>query len=749
MKNKEAINQSRRQFIKKSSITGTALLIGFQLPSCNSNRTDFPTLKADHNNLLEYEPNAWIRISADDTITVIVNHSEMGQGITTALPMIVAEELDADWSKVKAEIAPAESVYKNPTFYTQMTAASTSVRTSWKILRKAGAATRQLLIEAAAQTWQVPVSQCYSDKSRVFHTPSEKVLRYGQLLAQARKLNVPENPVLKNPEDFRLIGTNTPRLDSEIKTTGEAKFGIDIKVPEMLTATVIHPPTFGAELDSFNSDRTMKIPGVKKVVSIDRGVAVVATGFWQALEGARALNIKWTESETIFADDEKIRQRWHQLEKEPGKTRYERGESGDFFENPENDSLQATYILPYQGHATPEPMNCTASVQENRCDVWVPTQHQDATQETASRITGLDYDRVFVHTTYVGGGFGRRISVEHVEEAVQLSKKLKVPIKVIWSREEDTRNDPLRPASYNILKAVLNSRGLPIAWNHKIIGADHMAHQLQKLLPSMLPYWVPRFLRNTITSMAEVFVPRYFPGKMAIEGAIPTPYDIPNVQIDFVNDDPGVPLGFMRSVAHANTAFVVESFLDEIAFSSGKDPFEFRAELLAKSPRALKVLKLAANKAGWGRKRPKGIFRGIAFHDFQDTFLTFVAEVSISESKEIKVHRFVCAVDCGIVINPKIIAAQMESGIAFGLTATLKSEITIKNNRIEQSNFDDFSILTMEEMPEVETYLVKSGEPPTGIGESAVPLIAPAVANAVFAATGKRLRKIPLRLNET
>ena len=406
--------------------------------------------------------------------------------------------------------------------------------------------------------------------------------------------------------------------------------------------------------------------------------------------------------------------------------------------------MRADYFAPYQAHATPEPMNCTARIQNGVCEVWAPTQHQDAAQEEAARISGLPYQKVMVHTTFAGGGFGRRIEVDYVAQAVYLAKFLGRPVQVIWSREEDMRNDCYRPATHNRLEAALDDKGLPASWSHRIVGPDHMARLLPKLIPSMLPYFLPRPLRNLAGAGADLLLPGLVAGQKAIEGAAPLPYAIPWVRVEFKNDDPGIPTGFWRSVAHSQNAFVVECFLDELAVAAGKDPVAYRLELLKGNPALARVLKLAAEKSGWAGPLPTGRFRGVAAHDFHHTLLAFVAEVSVSPHGNVKVHRVICAIDCGLPVNPANIEAQMQSGMVFGLTATLKSRVTIKKGRVQQGNFDDFPLLTMDEMPKMETHLAPSTRPPTGVGEAAVPMIAPAVCNAVYAASGVRIRKLPI-----
>lgn len=731
------IDQGRRHFLKVSCAAGCALLADIHFSGCSS--------KAENKTDDLYAPDAWIKIANDNTITVMVNHSEMGQAITTAFAMIVAEELEADWSNMRFEIAPAAEVYKNPAFNYQMTGGSTSVRTSFNILRRAGASLRELLVTAAAETWGTPAGQCRAEKSRVFHSDGKRSLTYGELIDKAADLPVPKNAPLKKPADFKIIGKNMPRLDTLEKVYAKAVFGTDVQLPGLLTATVLHPPVFGTKVKKLDASAAKALPGVKDVVVIDGGIAVVADTFWHARQGMAALKVEWTKNGRENLDSEKIRNRWAELSKKEGKLIYRTGNADKVFKK-NKTIIKSTYELPYQAHATPSPMNCTAHVREDGCDIWGPTQNQDAAQEVASKITGLDYGAINVFTTYVGGGFGRRISAEFVVEAVQISKAVKAPVKVIWTRAEDMQHDFYRPAFYNVMQAALNENGLPVAWKHRIVGADHLAQRLPERIPLKMSYETPRFVRDITAAVTGKVMSPIMAGMHAKEGAVPLPYKIDNVRLNFVNDDPGIPLGPWRSVSHSANAFVVECFLDEIAGQTGKDPYELRYELLSHDPRMRSVLEFAAKKSGWGKPLPEGIHRGIAFHEYHKTLLSFVAEVSVGETGKIKVHRVVCAIDCGIVINPKNIAVQMESGIAFGLSATLKSAITIDKGRVKQSNFDDFPIIRMHEMPKVEVHLIESTHPPTGIGETAVPLISPAVANAVSAATGKRVRTLPIDL---
>ena len=736
---KNEVNETRRQFLKIGVLAGAGLVVTAYSPSLASKNDAMASNEVQGKG--GFAPNAWIRIDSDDTVTVMVNHSEMGQGITTALPMIVAEELEADWEKVRFEIAPVADVYKHPDYGIQWTVSSKSVESSWDLLREAGARVRQLFILAAADTWQVPVKELRAEKSRVIHGATGKRLRYGELIQKASWMAVPESVGLKHPAQYKIIGKPIRRLDSPIKANGRAKFGVDVKLPNMLMATVVHPPVFGSEVQSMDDGPPRGMKGVRGIFPVETGVAIVAETFWQALKAKDALTVQWKDHPNGKIDSDRLFARWAEMGKQNGKPFFEQGDVDEIFKAG-GRLLEGTYDLPYQAHATPEPMNCTADVRENSCEIWVPTQNQKGAQEIAARLTGLDNGAVKVHTTYLGGGFGRRALVDYVGEAVEISRRMKTPVKVIWTREEDFLRDYYRPATHNVMKAIIDDRGRPLAWSHRIVGADVFGQALPKVISGMMPDFVPRFAKNAATSLAESLMPRFISGKKAVKGAGPLPYAFDNMRVEFINDDPGIPICWWRSVAPSSNCFAVECFMDEIAHGVGRDPFELRCDLLAHSPRLLRVLKLAAKKANWNARPPRNIHRGIACHDFQKTMMALVAEVSVSPRGKVRVHRVVCALDCGVVINPKIVKAQVQSAVVFGLTATIKSSITIKNGRAEQHNFDTFPILRMDETPEVITHLVPSTEPPTGIGETAVPVIGPAVANAVFSATGKRIRKL-------
>jgi len=725
-------------------VEGVGLLIGFAVPSVSSSRRRDP--RKDGEDVL-FEPNAWIRISRDNTVTIIVGHSEMGQGVLTALSQIVAEELEADWHTVKSITAPAARVYKNPVMGSQMTAGSTSVSSSWQTLRQAAAQARQMLVSAAALKWGVPLAECRASRGRVLHLPTERQLTYGELVPEAAKQPRVRKIQFKGHESFNIVGKRMPRLDTPDKTRGMAVFGIDVQIPDLLVATVIHSPMIGATLKWFDPSHALRSPGVSHVLQIPSGLAVVADTFWQAFRGAKAIKASWDEKTVLELSSKDLWGRWRHLGERRG--RILRNDGNTLREISRADKIiEAAYELPFQAHACAEPMNCTAHAQPHRCDVWAPIQTQGMAQFTAARIARLPVSKVHVHTTFMGGAFGRR-GPDLVAEAVTISKSIGKAVKVVWSREEDMRNDFFRPASYHLMKASLNNKGLPVAWLHRIVGPPTFERFLEEAIPAVFPDWMPKALRSALARPGSIFIKNFITPKLAGEGAAGITYSIDNVRVEYLRDDPGIPVGPWRAVDVSTNTFAVESFLDEIANSGGHDPLDLRLELLRDSPKLSRVLAVAADSAGWGRPSPEGISRGLSVHDFHGTAVATVAQVSVEHDGKVKVHRVVCAVDCGIVINPGIVEAQVVGGIAFGLTATLKSKVTIRNGRVEQINFDSFPLLRMDEMPKVKVIIVPSSRSPSGIGEVSVPGIAPAVTNAIFASSGRRIRRLPLYTHST
>ncbi len=708
---------SRRRLLTGGLAAGTGLIIGFHVRGRRAARAAGKV----------FAPNVWLRIDQEGVVTVINSQSEMGQGTLTSMAMIIADELEADWSKVKVEQGPAGHAYDNPAWPPvigamfggrQLTAGSTSIRGLMPTWRRAGAAAGEMLMAAAAKEWGAPVGEVYAELGVVSHRPSGRRLTYGELADKAAQLPVPQNPKLKTPDQFKLIGKGVPRLDTPDKVTGRAVFGIDVKVPGMLVATVQRCPVFGGTVASFDPSRAKAIPGVRHVVQISSGIAVVADDYWTAKRGRDVLDIKWNEGPNAGQSSAAITQAYAALARRPGPVARREGDTAKALgEAPK--TVEAVYEVPFLAHATMEPMNCTAHVRADGCDVWAPTQTPIGTQTTTTRITGLPREKVRVHTTFLGGGFGRRSEQDFVADAVETSKAVGAPVKVIWSREDDIRHDHYRPATYNVFRAALDAQGMPVAWMHTIVGPSIFAQRGQPL-----PNGIDRAM---------------------VEGAANIPYDIPHLQVEYHYKDVGVPVGFWRSVGASQNAFITESFIDELAAAAGRDPYEYRRTLLGKSPRHQGVLELAATKAGWGTPLPPGRHRGIAVAFSYGSWAAEVAEVSVATDGRVRVHRVVCAIDCGMAVNPDQIRAQMEGGIVYGLTAAVYGESTIAKGRVEQSNFHDSPMLRINEMPVIEAHIVPSMKPAGGVGEPGVPPIAPAVGNAIFAATGKRIRRLPIR----
>jgi isoquinoline 1-oxidoreductase beta subunit len=646
--------------------------------------------------------NPWLRVAADDTVTLIIGQSEMGQGATTGLAMLVAEELEIDLARMRVEAAPADRAYFNPFFNEQITGGSTSIRGWWGPLRQAAAAARERLVAAAATTWGVSRKECHADHGMVLHAPTGRRLGYGELAERAAVLPAPRAVRLKQPGSFRVIGTPQPRLDMAAHVTGTATFGSDISIPDMLVATVARCPVFGGKLKRLDARRARATEGVRQVLELETGVAVIADNAWSALRGRDALGVTWDEGTQAALDSAQICRRFEQAAARRGRVARDDGDAVAALRRAAQ-VIEAVYETPYLAHATMEPMNCAARVGPDGCDVWVPTQAQTEAQDVAARAAGLRRSRVRIHTSCIGGGFGRRLNQDVVAEAVQIARAVGRPVQVLWTREDDMRHDHYRPASYTHLQAGLDKGGRLVAWFQRTVG------------PSL-----------------------------ALDG-VDVPYAIANIREEHVEVDPGVPTGPWRSVGASQNAFVIEGFIDELAHVAAADPLAFRRRLLRKAPRHRAVLELAADKAGWGTPLSPGRYRGLAVYHSFGSYVAQVAEVSVNESGAIKVHRVVCAVDCGLAVNPDLVAAQMEGGIVFGLSAALKGEITLEQGRVVQANFRDYPLLTIAEMPDVEVHIVLKRGDPGGVGEPGVPPIAPAVANAVFAATGRRIRTLPIR----
>jgi len=701
---------TRRTFLQVSA-AGGALLVGAYVPGLKQTST------AEAAGL--FEPNVWVKIAADDTVTITLSQLEMGQGVMTSMPMLVAEELDFDFNKIKTEWAPADPKYGNPNFGgAQLTAGSNSVRGMWKILRESGASARMMLMTAAAQTWSVPENTVSTDKGEVIHKASGRRLKYGALVDKAAGLPVPKNIVLKNPKDFHLLGQPAARLDIPEKVNGKAVFGIDVKRPGMLIARVVRCPVFGGKVDTFNADKAKAVPGVRNVVKISSGIAVVADNYWAASKGAQALEVKWNEGALANLSSAEIMKKYAAPAEQPGKVARNDGDAASAIKN-NTRTFERVFEVPFLAHACMEPMNCTADVRANRCDVWVPTQGQTASHEAAVAASGLPAKAVNIYTTYLGGGFGRRGEADFVTDAVETSKAVGKPVKVIWTREDDIQHDFYRPVTYVRMWGSVDASGKPGVFMQRIVQQS-----LMKRLGPLPPDGVDR---------------------ISVDGSATLPYSIPNVRVEFIETDPGVPYGFWRSVGASVQGYVVEAFIDEMATSAGKDPYQFRHDLLSKAPRHRAVLETVAEKSGWGKPLPAGHGRGIAMMEAFGSIIGQVAEVSVVNNA-VKIHKIWCAVDTGWVINPDTIKAQMEGGTLYGLTAALKGEITIQNGRVMQHHFNDYQMIRHAEAPEVEVHIVSSTETPGGIGEPSTALAAGALVNAIAAVTGKRIYKLPIRL---
>jgi len=710
---------TRREFLKAGAMAGAGLTLAFYLPRiwAASAPAAIPVP----------QPNVFLRIGTDNTVTVMSKHLEMGQGIYTGLATLAADELDADWAQVTVEGAPADARRYNNLFWgpAQGTGGSTSVANSWEQMRKAGAAARAMLVAAAADSWKVPATEITVHKGVVSHKSGRKA-SFGQLADKAATMPVPADVKLKDPKRFQYIGKRVPRTDSRAKTNGTAQFTIDKKLPGMLTAVVAHSPLFGAKPKSFDAAKAKAIKGVTDVVQIPTGVAVLATDFWAARQGRDALSVQWDETGAYKASSADILAQYKQLAQKPGTVAHKAGDAEKALAGAAK-KLEASYEFPFLAHSPMEPMNCVMQLKNGACEVWNGEQLQTVDQYNVAGVLGLKPEQVRLNMLYAGGSFGRRANPvsDYLVETAHIVKAIggKSPVKLQWTREDDTRGGFYRPFNFHALRAGLDGDGSIVAWQHRLVGQSIGAGTpLEKML---------------VKDGIDV---------TSVEGANNLPYDIPNMLVDLHSPKLGVPVLWWRSVGSTHTAFSTETFIDELAALAGNDPLEFRRALLKKHPRHLGVLNLAAQKAGWGKPLPKGRGRGIAVHESFNSCVAHVAEVSVNSDGTIKVHRMVCAVDCGIAVNPDVVRAQMEGGTGFGLAAALHSEITLKDGRVVQSNFHDYPPLRMNEMPAVEVHIVPSSEKPTGVGEPGVPTVAPAVANAVAAATGQRLRNLPLRL---
>jgi isoquinoline 1-oxidoreductase beta subunit len=712
-------DMSRRVFLQRTALVGGGLVLALALPPGSSGR---PRGAANAVGETRGQLNAWLRIGADNSITIVVDRSEMGQGVYTALPTLLAEELEVDLSRIKILAAPVGEAYVNPLNGGQVTGTSNSIPEAWEKLRKAGAQARMMLIAAAAQDWHVEPAQCHAIGGTVIG-PQGKTATYGQLAESAAKVPVPEDVVLKDAAQFRLIGKPLPRVDTPEKVDGRAEFGLDVKLPGMLYAVIALSPTLGGKAASVDSAAAAAMPGVRRVVPTASGVVVVADHFWQARKARDVLRISWDAGPNVGLDNAAM---WSMLDKastKPGGSALSRDEvsaalkKGNAAHAVEKaaKTFSAVYEVPLVAHATMEPMNCTADVKADRCDLYLGTQVQQIAQSAAAEAAGLKPDQVNVHTTLLGGGFGRRLEVDFVPAAVEASKAVGAPVKLIWTREDDMTHDFFRPPAREEINAGLDEKGQLLAWGLHITG------------PSITSRFDPTN-KNPFDSVIE-YVQNF-------------PYAVANFDLRYTRQEIGIDVGYLRSVSHAPNCFAIESSLDELAALASRNPLEFRLQLLAGKPRHTQVLKLVAERSGWGHA-PTGRYQGVAFMEGYTSHIAQVAEVSI-ERGQVKVHKITCVIDCGQTVNPRIVESQLESGIIYGLSAALWGDITLRNGRVQQRNFNEYRVLRLNETPEIEIHIVPSNAAPGGIGETGVPPVAPAVCNAIFAATGNRLRRLPI-----
>ncbi len=705
----------RREFCKRTAAAGSGLVLALTLPAFAGRSSRAASgVQAGGGRARDSQLNAWLKIGSDNSVTVLVDRSEMGQGVYTALPMLLAEELEIDLARIKVVAAPVGDAYVNALNGGQITGTSNSIPDAWDKLRTAGAQARIMLIAAAARAWRVDPGECYA-KNGVVANARGKTLTYGELAAAAAGMPVPKEIKLKPKADFRLIGTSQARLDTPGKVDGSAEFGLDVKLPGMLYAALAQSPVLGGKVAAVDSAAAQSMPGVRRVLTTSSGVVVVADHFWQALQARNALQITWDPGANVRLDNAAIQAVLRKAAAAvPGLVARKDGDVAAALKGAQR-TLDAVYELPLLAHATMEPMNCTADVKAGHCDLYVGTQVQQIAQATAATAAGLQPNQVNVMTTLIGGGFGRRLDVDFIPAAVEASKAVGAPVKLIWTREDDMTHDTYRPPIREDVSAGIDGGGKLSAWNMHITS------------PSITARFDPTN-KDPFDSVVE-YAQKY-------------PYAVPNFALSFSRQEIGIDVGYLRSVSHAPNCFVIESFMDEVAAALSKSPLDFRLELLAAKPRLARVLKLAAERAGWGHA-PKGRHQGLALMEGYDTHMAQVAEISAAGG-ELKVHKITCAVDCGQMVNPRIVESQIESGIVFGLSAALWGEVTIAGGRVQQANFNSYRLLRGNEMPELDVHLLPSDEPPGGIGEAAVPLVAPAICNAIFAATGRRLRSLPI-----
>jgi isoquinoline 1-oxidoreductase beta subunit len=703
-------NLSRRSFLGTSAAIGGGLMLSLTLPLGRSEAASSDS----------FAPNAFIRIGSDSQVVLTMPYVEMGQGTYTSIPMLIAEELDVSLKQVWLEHAPPnEKLYANPLLGVQATGNSNAMRGAWKPLREAGATARIMLVAAATKRWGVDAKSCRTEDGEVIHVPTGRRLKYGEVVADAANMPVPGNVTLKSPGDFKLIGTRAKRLDAPEKVNGTALYGIDARPAGVKIATLAQSPVFGGRVKSVDDTAAKAVKGVRQIVRLDDAVAVVADHMGAAKKGLAALKIEWDDGQHAKLATEEIARKLEQATLGSGAVAQNIGDADKAMASA-TTKVEASYQVPFLAHATMEPMNCTVHFRKDECEIWIGNQAVARVQAMAAKEAGLSPDKVIIRNHLIGGGFGRRLEADGAVRAVQIAKHVDGPVKVVWTREEDIQHDMYRPYWFDRISAGLDKQGKPVAWKNRFAGS------------SVIARWLPPAFKDGLDPDST-------------EGAIDLVYDLPNFHVEYVRaEPPGIPTAFWRSVGPSHNVFVTESFIDELAAAAKQDAVAYRRALLGKSPRAKAVLDLAAEKAGWGQPLPKGTGRGVSLQFAFGSWLALVAEVEVSKAGTVRVQRVVCAIDCGTVINPDTVQAQIQSGIIFGATAALYGEITLKDGRVEQTNFDTYQMLRMNETPTIEVHVVESTEPPGGMGETGTSAIVPAIANAVFAAAGRRLRKMPV-----
>jgi isoquinoline 1-oxidoreductase beta subunit len=702
---------SRRSFLQAGAAAGGGLMLSLSLPFAGG---EAAAAGAD------FAPNAFIRVGSDGQVVLVMPYVEMGQGTYTSIPMLIAEELEVDLKDVRLEHAPPnEKLYANPLLGVQATGNSNAIRGAWQPLRQAGAAARTMLVAAAAKRWNVDPASCRAQSGEVLHAATGRRIKYGELAADAARLPVPEGVALKRPAEFKLIGTPAKRLDTPAKVNGTAVYGIDVRPPGVKIATLAQSPVFGGRVKNVDDTAAKAVKGVRQIVRLDDAVAVVADHMGAAKKGLAALKIEWDDGPHAKLGMGDIAAELEQATLKPGAVAQNVGDVNGAMASAVT-KVEAIYQVPFLAHATMEPMNATVHVRGGECEIWIGSQAMARVQTMAAKAAGLPVDKVIVHNHLIGGGFGRRLEADGAVRAVEIAKHVDGPVKVVWTREEDIQHGMYRPYWFDRLSAGLDAKGMPVAWNHRFAGS------------SVIARWLPPGFKDGLDPDST-------------EGAIDLAYALPNLHVEYARVEPaGIPTAFWRSVGPSHNVFVTESFMDELAAAAKQDAVAYRLALLDQAPRAKAALELAAQKAGWGQPLPQRVGRGVSLQHVFATYMAMVAEVEVAKDGSVRVRRVVCAVDCGTVVNPDTVRAQIQSAIMFGITAALYGEITLKNGRVEQTNFDTYQILRMNEAPAVEVHIVENFEPPGGMGEAGTSAIVPAVANAIYAATGKRLRKLPV-----